>query len=400
LLEPETISVALTNLKRQRLRSYLTLLGMIIGIAAIVALVSLGQGLDEAVQQQFEQIGLDIVYVEPGGGGFISTAIARTIEENDITIIKGIPGVEEVMGFYETVAVAKYKNKQASVFLIGYDPNKSHYLENTGFIELSRGRLLQPNDLHSIMITETFAKEAFPNKELKPRQRIEIDGMDFKIAGIVEDSDVAFGSLGMNNIFWTTKNTVRGLFGKTEPIELAVKVTDQHLVKGVVEKIEDRLERAHGEKDFWVTSTENLIKAFGTILRIIQLVLIGLASISVAVGGIGIMNTMLMSVTERTREIGTMKAIGATNRRVLSIFLAESALLGLVGGTIGIVLGYAIAFGISSIAAGFGFSLPISPDPLIITLGIAFSVLVGVVSGVMPARRAASMEPVVALRYE
>ena len=400
MLDLETFNVAFTNITRQRLRSYLTLLGMVIGIAAIVALFSLSTGLRLAVEEEFEVFGLDVVFVEPGSEMGFSAAISRTIEERDIDIIKGIPGVEEAFGFYETAAIAEYRDKELSAFIIGYDPNKTEYITETGYLELYSGRLLNANDLYSVMINKSFAEDALDGKDLKLRQRIEIDEMEFKIVGILDDSDAAFGSFGINNMFWVSKNAARTLFDAEDPVELGVKVADEHLIDSVVDKIEYRLEKVHGEKDFYVMTSESMIESFNTILGLIQVVLLGLASISVIVGGIGIMNTMLMAVLERTREIGAMKAIGATNTRVLSIFLAEAALLGMVGGVIGIILGYLIALGISAVGNAIGFGLPIVPDPIVIGGGILFSMGIGTISGFVPARRASLMDPVEALRYE
>ncbi len=400
MLDTEIIQVAYTNLKRQRLRSYLTLLGMVIGIAAIVALFTLSTGLSLSVKEMFQSLGVNVIFVEPGSGADLSTAVSRSIEENDIGIIKGIPGVEEVLGFYETAAIAKYHNREMSAFIIGYDPEKTKYVAETGYLKLSRGRLLQSSDLYSIMVNESFAKNAIDNAELQLRQRIEINGMEFKIVGILDDSDQAFGNFGVNNMFWVTKNTARSLFGAEDPVELFVKVTNENLVDSVAEKIEDRLERAHGEKDFYVATSETMMESFGNVLGLVQAMLLLLASISVIVGAIGIMNTMLMAILERTREIGTMKAIGATNPKILSIFITEAGLLGLVGGTAGVVLGYIAAFGVSVVAKGFGFGLPIMVSPLVIAVGMLTSLTVGIVSGFVPARRAALMDPVEALHYE
>tara|TARA_Y100000310_G_scaffold342664_1_gene446837 strand:+ start:47 stop:1243 length:1197 start_codon:yes stop_codon:yes gene_type:complete len=398
LVDLEVFTVAFTNLKRQRLRSYLTLLGMVIGIAAIVALFTLSTALSITIEEQFEIFGLDVIFVEPGQEIGFSTAVSRGIEEEDIDIIKSIPGVEEVMGFYETAAIAKYRDQELSAFIIGYDPNKGEYLEQTGYIILNRGRLLEPNDLHSVMISESFAENALGNRDLELKQKLEIDGMEFRIVGILEDADIA--TAGFINFFWVTKKAAQTLFDEEDPVELIVKVTDEHLVDEVSEKIEIKLEDAHGEKDFYVATSETLLESFSNVLGIVQIVLMLLASISVVVGAIGIMNTMLMAVLERTREIGAMKAIGATNNLILGIFIAEAGLLGMVGGAIGIVIGYLTATGISLVAGSLGFGLPIVVDPFVIIFGILVSMGVGIISGVIPARRAAKMDPVEALRYE
>jgi len=399
LFDLETIKFAFTNLKRQRLRSYLTLLGMVIGIAAIVALLTMSNGLSIAIEEMFEGLGLDTITVQPGQQMGLSQAVSKSIEDEDIDIISNIVGVEAVAGFYEGAAIAKYRDRELSAFLIGYDPAQTEFIQQMGYLSLGSGRMLESSDLYSILISENFAKTALENKELTLKQKIEINGMNFRIVGLLEDSDMASG-FGIINMVWITKNAAQTLFDIDEPVELMVKVTDESLAEPVAEEIEERLERAHGEKDVMVMTTGSLLESFNSVLGIMQAVLIMIAFISVIVGAIGIMNTMLMAVLDRTREIGAMKAIGATNSTILSIFVTEAALLGLAGGTAGVILGYIVALGISAVAGSFNFNLPIVPDPFVILFGILLSVIVGILSGIFPARRAALMDPVEALRCE
>jgi len=399
LIDSELLAVAFKNLKARKLRSYLTLLGIVIGIAAIVALVSIGEGLNQAVTQQFEQLGLNTLIVEPGSGGFVSMAVARTLREEDERLIEGIAGVEAVIGFYEAAAVAEFKNGKSSVFIIGFDPKKMQYLEKMGYSELTKGRKLQPSDKYSVMLTEGFAANGFVDETLRVKDSLEINGQKFKIIGITKDMSGFMGGGMMSNFLFMPKKTVQDFFSGNDPTELIVEVTDKSIADEVAEKIKTKLLRAHGEEDFYVMTTENVMESAGVVLGLIQLVLVGLAAISLLVGGIGIMNTMLMSVMERTTEIGTMKAIGATNSRVLSIFLAEAALLGATGGLIGSIFGIMIAAGVSVVATASGFPLPIAINPLAFIGAIAFAMAVGMLSGYYPARRAALLEPVAALRY-
>jgi putative ABC transport system permease protein len=399
-VDKELFSIAFRNLKTQKMRSSLTLLGIVIGIAAIIALVSLGEGLNLAVTEQFEKLGMETLFVEPGSGeNVMSTAVSRALRDDDIGIIEGIPGVEGAMGFYETVAIAEFRGKNTSVFIIGFDPKKVQYLEDSGYIDLVKGRMLEPNDRYAVIIPERFANEGYHEETLRVRDILEINGQKFKIVGISKDMGGTLGGLAPGNMVWFPKETVQDFFGEEDPVEIAVMATDRGVVDEVAEKITERLKRAHGEEDFYVMTTENMLEAFGAILGVIQFVLVLLAGISLFVGGIGIMNTMLMAVMERTKEIGVMKAIGATNTKVLSIFLAEAALIGGVGGAIGVAFGLLIAFGVSVIATAMGFGLPVGLNILGIIGAIAFAMGVGMVAGFIPARRAALLEPVEALRY-
>ncbi len=399
MIDEELVSVAYRNLKMHKMRSLLTLLGIIIGIGAIVALVSIGEGLNQAVTEQFQALGLDTLFVEPGTGDLASTAVSRTLREEDIGLIEGIPGVEAAMGFYEIATVAEFRQKKSSVIIIGYDPDKREYLEKSGYINLLRGRQLESTDKYAVMVPESFTTDGFFEETLKIKDSIEIDGQKFKIVGVTKNLSSFMGGGFSVNFVFMPKKTVRGFFGEEDPVEIAVQATDRGLVSEVAEKIERKLKKAHGEEDFYVMTTENILDTAGVVIGLIQLVLVGLAAISLVVGGIGIMNTMLMSVMERTREIGVMKAVGATNNRILSIFLMEAGLIGAVGGVVGVALGLLIAAGISAIATAFGFSLPVGLNPLSLIGAVLFAMFVGMISGYYPARRAALLEPVEALRY-
>jgi len=398
-IDAELFSIAFRNLKMHKLRSFLTLLGIIIGIAAIVALVSIGEGLNQAVAQEFEKMGLDTLVVEPGSGTGMTSMISRTLKEEDIGLIEGIPGVEHVMGFYETAAVVEFGGKQASVFIIGATPADRPFLEKAGYLDLVKGRNLESNDKYAVIISESFATEGFEGETLRVRDQLEINGQKFKVAGITKDMSGVMGSMGMANMIWLPKETVRDFFGEKNPTEIMVQVTDREIADEVADKITERLKRAHGEEDFYVMTTENIMESAGVVLALIQTVLVALAGISLIVGGIGIMNTMLMSVLERTKEIGIMKAVGATNGRVLSIFLAESALIGAFGGVAGTILGLLLATLVAVVATLSGFALPVGINIAAIIGAVAFAMAVGMASGYLPARRAALLEPVQALRY-
>lgn len=396
-IDQELFSIAFRNLKMHKLRSFLTLLGIVIGIAAIVALVSIGEGLNQAVTAEFEKMGLDTIAVEPGTGIGMSTAVSRTLKDEDIGIIESIPGVEHVMGFYETAGIAEFRGKQAAIFVIGTVPSDRHFLEKAGYIDIIKGRYLEPNDKYAIVIPESFV-DAFDEETLRVRDQLEINDQKFKIVGISKDMSGLFGGL-VSNMLWLPKETVQDFFGEEDPMEIMVQVTDRELVDEVADRVTERLKRAHGEEDFFVMTTENIMESAGVVLGLIQTVLVALAGISLIVGGIGIMNTMLMAVLERTKEIGVMKAVGATNTKVLSIFLAESALIGGFGGIVGVLLGLVLAGIVSVVAIASGFALPVGINIFAIIGAVGFAMFVGMVSGYLPARRAALLEPVEALRY-
>ena len=201
MIDFETFIVALRNLRHQRLRSFLTLAGVIIGVAAIVALISVGEGLQSAVLNEFEQIGLNTIAVEPGTGGFLETAISRTLSEDDIKIIERINSVEAVMPFYETASNAFYRKESEGVFIIGFNPEQNEHLEKMGYMKLLEGRMLSPNDRYSLIIGEQFAKNTFSN-ELGVKSRLEINGKQFRIVGLLDESGLMMGGGAIGGMAW------------------------------------------------------------------------------------------------------------------------------------------------------------------------------------------------------
>src|SRR3989338_3894070 len=295
MLSAELFSIAFKNLAHQRLRSYLTLLGIIIGIAAIVALISVGAGLQGAVEQQFTKMGLNTLFVEPGSGDFLTTAIARTIKESDIALIESIPGVTDVVPFYEASAEIVHREKSVGALVMGYDPKDSGFLEESGFLNIEEGRGISGNDTYALVIGRQFAENAF-DEPLRLREQVEIKGKKFRIVGIMDETGMSLAGISVGNMAFVHKNIVKEFLGEKEPVELAVKTSSREAVADVIDAIKAKLEKRHNEEDFSIMSVEQMLKSSSLIIGIIQLVLVGLAAISLLVGGIGIMNTMLMAV--------------------------------------------------------------------------------------------------------
>ncbi len=394
----EIFAVALRNLTRQRFRSFLTLIGIVIGIAAIVALISLGQGLNEAVQREFEVMGTNTLIITAGES--LITSPFSKLEEEDPERIEKVRGVDFAAAIYNVVETIKHRNDATTAMIIGIEVEKQNELKKLGALELAEGRELSSAEKFGVIVGDGFAEDAFDSR-LNLREKLEISGHNFRIIGITESSGQTFGALFDRAIvmnYETLKdiNVVEELY----PFRIIVKTISKDEVDEVKERIAYTLEKAHGEKDFAITTPASIADIAASVLGIIQLILVALASISLLVGGIGIMNTMFMVVLERTKEIGTMKAIGATNKRVLTIFLLEAGFIGMFGGIIGVLFGYGISFLVSLIASLAGTELPIIPDPTLIVGVLLFAIFVGIVSGLIPARRAALLDPVVALRHE
>ncbi|MEW6062868.1 MAG: ABC transporter permease [Nanoarchaeota archaeon] len=398
---------AFNNLKYRGLRSWLTMLGIFIGIAAVVSLISLGQGLQKAINEQFKILGTDKITIS-AGSGFSgppgSTLTSARLTKEDVNIIKKINGVDEVAEMLFKQARVKYKDELKYNFVHGIPLDESRVvIEEMNNIEIAEGKRLKEGGKYEVVVGENVAKGTFFKKPVGLKDTINIEGKDFKVVGILRP----IGNPVDDASLYIPLETLRELFNEPEGIAyLFVRVKEGEDINKVAELIKEKLRKSHdvkkGEEDFQVATSEQLAQTFSNIFTIVQTVLIGIAAISLLVGGIGIMNTMYTSVLERTKDIGIMKAIGAKNSDILLIFLIESGLLGLAGGSIGITLGIGLSKGTEIIAGNYLGSglLRASFSPYLIVGALIFSFIVGTVSGIMPARQASKMKPVDALRYE
>jgi len=393
----ETAKFALQALKSQRRRSFLNLLSIIIGMAAIVSLIAIGQGLNAGVSKQIEMLGTKTIFVEPGNLQNPASMAFSRIDESDIKEIERLQGVESVIGFYEAGGVLAKGKETVSAFFIGIEPEKQHFLAETGYLELVDGRFLEQGDTRAILVDEDFVEKAF-QKEVGLRQGVETKGKEFKIVGVVKKNSMS--AMGGMNLVWAPKETVKEVFSEGNPTELAVVLFNENQAEDIAKKIEERLEMVHGEKKVSVLTPKNILEQTAGIIGTIQLVLLAIAAISLIVGAIGITNTMIVNVLQRTREIGLMKAVGATESQVLFIFAFEAVLLGAIGGFFGTILGYVFAFGAGAIISSTGFLFPIIFDPVLFAEAVAFAGLVGGIAGIAPAQRAARLDPTEALRWE
>lgn len=403
LMNRELVKVAATNLRHQGLRSYLTLLGIIIGIASIFALISIGQGLQQATTEQFEQLGSNTIFVAPGGS-FSSGNAPRSevrFSDADIKKLESFSEVQNVIPFFSTNYPVKYAGSQASAIVLSFDPVKTRPLEDTGIIEVQEGRVFNDRDVFTALIGANFAEKGF-TRELKPKSVITINNKKFTVVGILKASAQTLGSSGpnTNNTIFITERAAKLTFSNYQPGFMFAQTFSKDQVNDAKDKIQRYFDKKYGKDTTSIQTSEQLLEQVNQFLGIVSLFLIIIASISLIVGGIGIMNAMVMTVLERTKEIGTMKAVGATNSTILSMFLIEAGLIGLVGGLIGSLLGFGFAQIASSIAQSSGINLKAVATPELFLFVLGFSMLVGMISGVWPAWRAAQMDPVEALRYE
>jgi putative ABC transport system permease protein len=412
--------LSFNSLSHRGLRSWLTILGIVIGVAAVVAILSIGAGMQQAISSQLGGLGADIITVSPGGGratGFSfgggqerpqTASTSQNLTDRDVQVIKSVQGVLFVDGMVSGRADVTYLGQSSSLSIRGVDPLAWSEMETSG---LDSGRYLTPGDGNVVIIGYSVANSVF-KQPLTVNTQINIAGKSFKIAGILKASGSSFNSED-NAIFMpvsAARTIVEGLT-QTQLSSIQVKVADASSAVTLASTIEQRLMLSrhvtNTTKDFTVTSSQAMQETISSVMGTMNLFLGGIAAVSLLVGAIGIANTMFMSVMERTKQIGTLKALGTTNSEIMKLFLFESSIIGFMGGLIGIFLGF-IASGIISElgvrmmgAAGGRMSAGttvITPELVLFALG--FSIVVGALSGIIPARRAAALQPVEALRYE
>jgi putative ABC transport system permease protein len=410
-------SLAFGNLRHRGLRSWLTILGIFIGIAAVVALISMGQGLQAAVLGQFGSLSVDRLTIQNKGTGFgpPGSTVVEKLNENDLDIIEDISGVKHVIP--RLIRVGSLEYNKVSGFGYAADIPEEKELADLVYesldLKAEQGKLIEDGDQGKILLGNGFLDEEDFEKPFRVGKTVKINGEDFEIGGFLTKSS----NFQVNFMVFMLNDDLEDLLGIENEYDMfVVKVEDKDDIDYVAEEIRRKLRKDRdedlGEESFSVETPAQSLEAVNTILGIINIIVVGIAAISLFVGGVGIANTMYTSVIERTNEIGIMKAVGARNKDVLLIFLIEAGLLGLVGGIIGALIGLGGAMGVAGIANSyFGQELlkidltaPINflgitmSYPIFIVIVVAFAFVVGITSGILPAIQASKLNVVDALR--
>lgn len=399
----DVISIAVSYMRQRKVRASLNVLGIIVGIAAITALVSLTQGMSVAVNEQMELLGPRTVVVMGAGGPFVSGGTELRLR--DIDRIERIPDVDIATPALSRGATVKARGTSLTATVMGVVPGEFERVFSQVEMELEGGRWLQRGDRTAVVLG---ANIAHPPGLDEPLVRVGgpitlsifVEGEErvqtFRVAGIAEEVGTV-GFVSIDNVIFLDIRTAQQTFRTSSVDQVYVQAANIDDVDSVVEGIQDEF----GE-GVMAISAAFLRETVGSIVGLIQLVLGGVAGISLVVAGIAIINTMAISVMERTREIGIMKALGATDASVLLVFLFEAVLTGFIGGAIGVVAGFLLGYVVAAFAS-FGFvGMSITPVPTLelAMLGLGFAMVTGAVAGLYPARRAAKLDPVEALRYE
>lgn len=395
--------LAFKGIARRKLRSWLTLIGIFIGITAVVSLITLSQAMQDAITGQFSKLGSNRVMITPGGKSFGPTAgavMTAKFYDDDLEAVRKVRGVEEVLGPLVRTAQVEFRGETKAITAFAYPTGAGfiRVLEKNGFVDIEDGRMFRPSDTYAAILGYTNAYDDF-DKDIKEGDTVKIEGYDFDVIGIRGRTgtfqDIAIG---------IPLDIGREIFAEKEEVSSIFAIIKKGYDTGAVaEDIKKALRKERnvdeGEEDFTVNSPQQLLESVTVITDVVKAVLIGIAAVSILVGGIGIMNTMYTSVAERTKEIGIMKATGARNSSIMMLFLFESGLLGLIGGVFGLFAGYGISIvaGMAAMeAAGIDVAVAVTPAMVLGSLGFAFTI--GALSGAFPARKASKLQPVEALR--
>jgi putative ABC transport system permease protein len=399
----ESIKMAATTLVANKLRSSLTMLGIIIGNASVISLVGIGQGAQRLASEQFESLGPNLLFVVPGSQETRRTTfdIPKTLVLEDAeAIATQVPSVDDVAPQLSSRLLANYRNKNTSTAIVGTTPE---FLSVRNF-DVAKGRFINNLDLNrnkQVVVLGSDLREKLFGTTDPVGQTVRIKNASFQVIGVLEAKGAFLGDNQDDTAIIPLTTMANRLVGRTSPYGTAldfisVSAKSQDSINAAKFQIENLLRLRHKitkEDDFTVRTQKDILTIVDTITSGLTLLLAAIAGISLLVGGIGVMNIMLVSVTERTQEIGLRKAIGAQERDILVQFLIEAVILSAAGGLIGMGLGIGVVQVVSMVSP-----LKAGISPMAIVLSVSVSGGIGLFFGVVPARRAAKLDPIVALR--
>lgn len=393
----ETMSLAVKSILSNRLRSSLTVLGIVIGVTSVILLVSIVSGLQSFITEQISSLGSNVMYVIPGElggpGGGPGGSINRLTMQDVNSLERGLNGEAEVTGAIQKYMTAKYRNKTSErVEINGVQANYPKVLSSSDVV---KGRYFTKSEEESgkklAVIGPTVQEKLFGTQNPLGKD-IEIGDVKYEVIGLLKKRGSNLG-IDADNIAIIPLISAQRQFGVNNVQAILISANNSNQVQKVKKDAEQILLKRLNDDDFTVMTQEQTLSTVSTITGVLTIALGGIAAISLLVGGIGVMNIMLVSVTERTKEIGLRKALGAKASDIRNQFLIEALTLSAFGGLIGILLGWLLAFII-------GFFLQTNVPIWAVSLSFGFSLLVGVIFGVTPAIRAAKLDPIQALRYE
>ena len=392
---------SLGDFKRNKVRTVLTSLGILIGVMSVVLLIALGLGLKNYISGQFESLGTNLLIVFPGkllgsSGGFSSSSSIGTIQfdERDVTNLKRAKLTEYVVPVFEKTVKVKSVTKDEYTNIYGTTADMFP-IRN---YELSEGSFFTDTDsqrgARKAVIGSKIAEKLFPPNSQLVGKKVRIENVQYSIVGVLKSKGGGgFGGPDFDSVIYVPYKSAISLNPNKSFISIYLKAKDEKDISSLKEEAKTILIKRYKEDDFSIIEQTEILNAVNQIFSVLNIVLIAIGSISLLVGGVGIMNIMYASVTERTKEIGIRRAIGATKNDILVQFLSESVILSLFGGTMALILSVLIVLLIRPI-------FPASLNLVAVILAIGISGIIGVFFGVFPAKKAANLSPIDAIRYE
>lgn len=403
----DMLDYVLVSLNADRRRAFMSSLGIVIGVVSIVALISISEGLYGGMSERFGDMDMDLINIRPGSdmggpGPGPGERPASTPEEpaelseKDVKAIENVLGVKDVYPLKTTNALLSFRGDNASVRAIGLSPQNHEDLPEV----IARGRFLAESDLMAAVVSHDIAENFFrmditPGNWIRLYQEEDDRYIDLKVVGVLEeDEDPSYGS---ETGIYITHRAMEELLDSEDYTysTIVVRAEDSTQVDALSDEIEEELSRVHRDEAYTVEPTATRLESMLEMMNMMKYALAGIGAISLIVGAIGISNVMTLAVRERTREIGVMKAIGATSRDIRYLFLLDAGILGLISSFVGMALGGMISGAVGSLAG-----LPSLVTMQSITVGLLFGIISTTVAGVYPASMAARLDPIEALRAE
>ncbi len=399
----EIILTALHSLRSNILRTSLTMLGIVIGITSVILIVSIGQGAVKFITAELASFGTDYFQINPGADQVSAFGGSNTLTLDDVDAIRedsSLTNINKVVPIAIASSIVSANGEEKQINITGSTSEVIEILRP----EIIYGEFInEENDLASerVAVMGADTVETFFGEETDPvGERIRINGTPFRVIGVAKSESVLAGSVLNNSIYVPINVVFNEISGEDIIQEIDISVKDTTQINQTIEDVELLLRERHNieegeEDDFRIASAQDILTTVESITSLLTLMIAAISGISLVVGGVGVMNIMLVSVTERTKEIGLLKAIGAKEKDILTQFLIEAVVMTLLGGVIGIILGISGAFLVSRVAG-----IPFVVNPFAVVLAVGVSSLVGIAFGLYPARRAAKLSPIDALRYE
>lgn len=404
------LKMGLNMLVHSKLRSWLTIIGIVIGVGSVIGIVSLGDAMQASVNSQLSEMDLTKIIITPGYSKASSTmpgppgmmggssSTDATLTDKDMRALQGLENIQYKEGEISGSEKVKYMGQTATLSITGVDPQVWKYMTT---LKTTSGRLIEPADSYVAVIGSSVANNEIFDNKIGINQVITVNNKSVRVVGILEEKGMGDDS----KIYMPIDGAVNLITDAEKNVydSITIKATSEDQVDGLIEVIKKRLMisrhiNQEKDRDFTISASKSMAESVTELTGTMTLFLGAIAAVSLIVGAVGIANTMFTSVLEKTKEIGTMKAIGAKNKDILMIFLFNSGMVGLVGGILGVILGAIVSSGLQTMmgnmTSGGGLSITLMVE------GLLLAILIGVISGVVPAYRASKLKPVDALRYE